>query len=375
MSKLTKIGYSLQDVSIIPARITEIRSRKEVNPYTTICNREVYPIFVAPMAAVTDEKNYKIWLNNRVIPVIPRSVSTKIDEHGNIIQNLSLEERLNLAEETFVSLSLTEAEDFSEYEDTGFEKKYICIDIANGHMRKVLDICKSIKDSYGNRVEMMVGNIANPKVYSDLCEACVDYVRVCIGSGSRCTTANSTGIHFPSATLLDELVEEKNKYIKYDKDCSCPYTKIIADGGIRWYDDINKALAIGADAVMIGKLFAECEEACGDVEYAVNETEYINGNYFERESIRFMNEKLIPYRMYSGMSHRSMQKLTGGDGSKVSEGICKPVEVKYSVKHFMENVDAYLRSSMSYTNSRTLDDFKTSEMIILGGSGANVYKK
>ena len=58
MSKLTKIGYSLQDISIIPARITEIRSRKEVNPYTTICNREVYPIFVAPMAAVTDEKNY-----------------------------------------------------------------------------------------------------------------------------------------------------------------------------------------------------------------------------------------------------------------------------------------------------------------------------
>ena len=79
-----------------------------------------------------------------------------------------------------------------------------------------------------------------------------------------------------------------------------------------------------------------------------------------------MDEKLIPYRMYSGMSHRSMQKLTGGDGSKVSEGICKPVEVKYSVKHFMENVYAYLRSSMSYTNSRTLDDFKTSEMIILG---------
>ena len=74
MSKLTKIGYSLQDVSIIPARITEIRSRKEVNPYTTICNREVYPIFVAPMAAVNDEKNYRVWIDNKITTVIQRSV-------------------------------------------------------------------------------------------------------------------------------------------------------------------------------------------------------------------------------------------------------------------------------------------------------------
>lgn len=375
MSKLSKTGYSLQDVSIIPARVTEIRSRKEVNPYRNICSKEVYPIFVAPMATVTDENNYKKWIENKVTPVIPRSVSTKVDESGNIVPNLSLEERLNLAEETFVSLSLSEAEDFSEYEDTGFDKKYICIDIANGHMRKVLDICKTIKTSYGDRVEIMVGNIANPKVYSHLCEACVDWVRVGIGGGSRCTTANTTGIHYPLASLLDELVEEKNKYIKYDKDCSCPYTKIIADGGIRWYDDISKSLAIGADAVMIGKLFAECEEACGEIEYARNETEYMNGIRFERETADFLNEILIPYRMYSGMSHRSMQKLTGGDGSKVSEGICRPVEVKYSVEHFIGNVDAYLRSSMSYTNSRTLEEFKTSELIILGGIGHNVYKK
>ena len=88
-----------------------------------------------------------------------------------------------------------------------------------------------------------------------------------------------------------------------------------------------------------------------------------------------IKDTLTPYRMYSGMSHRSMQMITGGDGSKVSEGICKPVEVKYPVSHWIENMDSYLRSSMSYTNSKTLSDFKNAEFVILGGVGANVYKK
>ena len=375
MSKLTKIGYNLQDVSIMPSRITEINSRKGVNPFTTICGRESYPIFVAPMAAVTNEENYKIWIENKVTPVVPRSVAFKEDENGNIIPNLTLEERLNIAEETFVSLSLSEAMEFSEYEDTGFEKKYICIDLANGHMRKLLNVCKRLKDCYGDRVEIMTGNIANPSVYSDLCGACVDWVRVNIGSGNRCVTSCATGIYTPSATLLDELVEEKNKYIKYDNDCHCACAKIIYDGGIGWFDDINKALALGADAVMIGKLFAECEEACGEIMYARNEKEYTDGIIYGPETYSCMAERMTPYRMYAGMSHRSIQKITGGDGSKVSEGICKPVEIKYPVAHWIELMDSYLRSAMSYTDSRTLNDFSKAEMIILGGTGANVYKK
>lgn len=369
MSKLNKICYSLKDVAIIPASITEIDSRKDVNPFTKICGRESYPIFVAPMAAVTDEFNYTKWIENKLTPVIPRSVQ----------QRLSLEERINLADETFVSLSLSEAEEFSEYEDTGFEKKYICIDLANGHMRKLLNVCKRIKNSYGERVEIMTGNIANPHIYSELCEACVDWIRVSIGGGSRCTSSCALGIHFPAASLVDELIEEKKKYIKFDKDCHCEYTKIILDGGIEWYDDINKALALGADAVMIGKLFAECEEACGKVLYCMSEEDFtLDIGYFPDELYDLdvsIKDTLTPYRMYSGMSHRSMQMITGGDGSKVSEGICKPVEVKYPVSHWIENMDSYLRSSMSYTNSKTLSDFKNAEFVILGGVGANVYKK
>lgn len=368
MSKLSRIGYSLCDVDIVPSPITNFEHRKEANIFTEICGRESYPIFIAPMEAVTNETNYIKWIDNKLTPVVPR----------NVMERLSFEERLNIAEETFVSISLDEAVEFSEYEDSGFEKKYICIDLANGHMKKLLDVCTRLKDIYGERLEIMTGNIANPKAYSHFCEACIDWVRINIGTGNRCQTSDFLGVHYPSATLLDEMVEERDKYLKYEKDCNCHYTKIIYDGGINGYADINKALAMGADAVMIGKLFAECEEACGEVLYCKNENEFINGNgYYQYELNNMFLEdikKLTPYRMYSGMSHKSMQKMIGGDGRKESEGFCKPVEVKYPVSVLLKKVASHLRSAMSYTNSFTLDQFKNSEIIIHGGSGYKMHQ-
>ena len=372
MSKLENIGYSLKDVTIIPSRVSRVRHRGDVNPFIEICNRQVYPIFVAPMAAVTDEQNYKAWIENKVTPVIPRS----------IMERVSLEERLNLAEETFVSLSLTEAEEFADYEiPSEFNKKYICIDLANGHMQAVLDICRKIKDIYGDKVELMTGNIANPKVYEDMYKAGISWIRTGIGNGSRCTSSNSLGVHYPFASLIDALSDEKKRvWLECGVKDYNDLPKIVADGGIGWYDDINKAIALGADAVMIGKLFAECEEACGKILYARNETDFKNDIGFMESDLSNLlpsqRKWLKPYRNYAGMSHRSMQKITGGDGSKVSEGIVKPVIVKHTVAHFMENVDAYLRSAMSYCGSFSISSFKScAQMMIFGGSGRSVYDK
>ena len=79
--------------------------------------------------------------------------------------------------------------------------------------------------------------------------------------------------------------------------------------------------------------------------------------------------------MYRGMSHRSSQKLMGGDGSKVSEGICKAVKVKYSLAHWVNNMDSYLRSSMTYTDSPTIKELQNAEVVILGGNGKMAYAK
>ena len=136
--KLNKIGYSLKDVTVVQAPIGKYLHRADVNPFTNICGREVYPIFVSPMASVTDETNYKKWIENKLTPVVPRSVK----------QTLSFKERMKIAEETFVSISLQEAEEelLKPEEIKNYTKKiYICIDIANGNLQNLYHVCKKLK--------------------------------------------------------------------------------------------------------------------------------------------------------------------------------------------------------------------------------------
>ena len=374
MGKLKIEGYELRDVAVMQAPVSFANHRGDVNPFIEVCNREVYPIFVAPMASVTDQNNYKTWIDNKLTPVIPRSVQ-KSDNNPN---GLTFEERMELAKETFVSVSLKEAQnelydylDVSEYGSLAYTW-YICIDIAHGTLSELYDICKKLKSEYGKHIVLMAGNVANPAAYSFYADAGVDYCRVGIGGGSRCTTSCATGIHMGLATLLDQMNEARKAYA-HSHNGNAP-TKIIADGGIDWYDCIPKSLSLGADAVMIGKLFAECEEACGEIFYAkdIISAEHEYSCYKSIEPKDCMKK----YRNYAGMSHRSSQKITGGDGSKVSEGIVKPVEVKYPVSHWIENMNAYLRSSMTYTNSMTIKEMQeNAQVIILGGSGDAAYRK
>lgn len=380
MSKLVKTTYYLKDVAVVQSPISYQLHRADVNPFTTTCGRKTLPIFVAPMASVTDENNYKTWIENKVTPVVPRSVMVR----------LNIKQRLEIAKTTFVSISLQEAKMLYEknmFDDFKDNILYICIDIAHGTLSSLFKICYNIKTKYDNIV-IMSGNIANPDAYINYCRHGIDYVRCSIGSGSRCTTSANVSISYGNATLLDEINNIRTN-IRYNisdyKRNSSPIfteTKVIADGGIGWFDDIQKSLALGADYVMIGKLFAECEESCEKWYYAIGENEFIDGNYFSEDEM-VEKEKECPgistlfkkYRNYYGMSTKLSQKITGGDGNKTSEGISKPVEVKYSVTKFIDNAESYLRSCMTYTNSKSLDDLKLAEVVILGGSGDLTYRK
>lgn len=378
MTKLNKVGYSLKDVTIIQSPCSEVSHRGDVNPYTRICNREVLPIFIAPMATVTDETNYNVWIDNKLTPVIPRTVQ----------QRLKLDERIKLSENTFVSFSLEEASELinlSRGLRMSGKKYYFCVDVAQGTMKVLIDKCKKLKELLPN-CEIMTGNIANPEAYRYYCEAGIDWVRCSVGSGSRCISACNTAIYYPMATLLDEINAIREKREFDGEFC----TKVIADGGIGWFDDIQKSLALGADAVMSGRLFNECEEACYPTFYAENYEEAVKiltnkndeknndfSNMLENvEVVNFPTIGLKKYREYFGMSTRIAQKLTGGEGNKTSEGINKPTEVKYPVAKFINNLEAYLRSCMSYTGSMTIDEFrKYTDLIILGGSGDSTYRK
>ena len=399
MGKLKTVGYELRDVAVMQAPVSFCNHRSDVDPFINVCDREVYPIFVSPMASVTDQNNYKTWIENKLTPVVPRSVQ-KSENNPN---GLTFEERMELAKETFVSVSLKEAdEDLWHYLlKNSCSKKpediikggrsacnniyYICIDIAHGTLSDLYTICKRIKGEFGDYVVLMTGNVANPAAYSFYADAGIDWMRATIGSGSRCTSSANVSIHYGTATLLDQLNEERKAYA-HSHNGNTP-TKIIADGGINWFDDIQKALALGADAVMCGKIFAECEEACGEIFYArdlhtaENEECRLDTNYIDKFGRTVPEQERHEYkkfREYAGMSTKKMQELISDNKCKLktSEGIIKPVEVKYPVAKWVDNMQSYLRSCMTYTNSHTIKELReNAQVIILGGSGDAAYRK
>lgn len=388
MGKLKTVGYELRDVAVMQAPVSFCNHRIDVNPFIEVCKREVYPIFVAPMASVTDQNNYKTWIENKLTPVIPRSVQ-KSENNPN---GLTFDDRMKLAGESFVSVSLKEAQtDLQDYLKSFFNAEimdpthtanyygifYICIDIAHGTLSELYDVCKELKSKYGNFIQIMTGNVANPSAYSFYADAGIDWMRAGIGGGSRCTSSANVSIHYGMATLLDQINEERKAYA-HSHNGNAP-TKIIADGGIGWFDDIQKALALGADAVMAGKIFAECEEACDPIYYAPSMEEAISKKccHYADENI-YIPEDWKKYRDYYGMSSKRAQKQISDDKTKLktSEGIDKPVEVKYPVAKWVDNMQSYLRSCMTYTNSHTIKELReNAQVIILGGSGDAAYRK
>jgi len=225
--------------------------------------------------------------------------------------------------------------------------KRVLIDVANGHMQKLYDTAKLIKESYGEKIELMVGNIANPDTYRKYCEIGVDYIRVGIGGGSACTTSANVSIHYPMASLINECAYFKGAFENP--------TKIVADGGFRNFSDIIKALALGADYVMLGGIFNKTLESCGE-----NFMKDADGQFYqvtdERAKKSFDAGGSV-YKYYRGMSTKEVQKSWNKSELKTGEGISKYNKVEYTLEGWCENFTDYLKSAMSYTDSRSLKDF------------------
>lgn len=177
-----KLNYD--DICIIPEVSTSIKSRKECNCYD---ENGMLPIFTAPMDTVIGVENINTFIENKINPVIPRTVSIADREcffwFWKRYWNTPV----------FVSFSLKEAQTMLIRDGkkvTGMVNEdcrhFLCIDMANGHMQELIDTVKEIKRLYGNEVVVMTGNIANPETYRLYEEAGVDYCRAGIGGGSCC---------------------------------------------------------------------------------------------------------------------------------------------------------------------------------------------
>ena len=345
---MSNIYYSYNDISIIPATITRVAHRNQCNPFVGEGANSSLPIFTAPMSSIVNLQNVDIYKKNKIIPILPR--------------NISLSLRLKYLDKGYwIALSLKETEELSLDKLKDNQEYKICIDIANGHMQKLYDLVHSIHISKPN-IKIMAGNIANPTTLHIAANAGVDYIRLGIGSGAGCITSSNTAIHYPMASLINDCYRYKKQW-----DLNI---KLIADGGIRNYDDVIKALALGADYVMIGGLFAECVDSNKDL--------YIqsNGCYVKANDEDLQKEDIQLYHKFYGMASKEgmndlhLKKHT-------AEGICKYISIKYdSIEQWSKNMADYLRSAMSYCNAKTLDRFiSRQQYILLSNNAQNAINK
>ena len=328
--------YSLDEICLIPTAVSKIEHRGDVNVFT---NKNNYPIFTAPMASIVDETNVNVLKDNHLNVIVPRSVAW--------------EKRLEFLQAgDWVAVGLKEAQyiyDYLELQHFTVDKTIrLCIDQANGHMESLLKLCRDLKLRFGTNIKIMTGNIANPYAYREYAKAGVDYLRASVGTGNVCTTSVQTGMHYPMGSLLIKLNEERD-YVKKSIELGARYMstpKIIADGGFKRIDQCVKALALGADFIILGEILAKSEEACGQI-------------VAERNKYGFKS------REYFGMSTEKAQILVN-DASlfkvenfkpKHSEGQVKTVDVEYKLSEWLGDFEHALRSSMSYAGARLLKGY------------------
>jgi IMP dehydrogenase/GMP reductase len=338
--------FDFKDITLVPETLSTISSRSEINIFT---ENGTLPIIVSPMDTVVNHLNYERFLDNNLEVCLPRGEFTYDNE-------------------VFTSISLYDFEviisSHQKFEKLPVHKK-ILIDIANGHMSKLYDLCKYFIENIKTTHQLMIGNIANPTTYEKFAELGVDYIRVGIGGGSGCLTSANTGVHFPMASLISECYQIKKKrgYKTY----------IVADGGFRNYDDIIKALALGADYVMLGGVLNKCLESCSPIylgKLIPISNSLSNYIWYNHPTIRKMM-----YKKFRGMSTKEVQKKWGKDKLITSEGISKYNKVEYTLNKWIENLQDYLKSAMSYTNSKTLEEFKETEYVFITQNALKRFDK
>ena len=223
----------------------------------------------------------------------------------------------------------------------------IVIDTAHGHSKGVIDILKSVKKQFSS-IDVIVGNIATAEAAKFLVNAGADGVKVGIGPGSICTTRVIAGVGFPQLSAIYEV----SNAIKGSG------VTVIADGGIKYTGDITKAIAAGADCVMLGSLLAGTKESPG-------------------ETIIYEGRKFKTYRgmgsieaMQKGSKDRYFQDSVDESNKLVPEGVVGRVPYKGDLVESIHQFVGGIRSGMGYCGCKTIEDLKENgKFVQITGAG------
>jgi IMP dehydrogenase len=310
---------SFDDVLLVP-QYSDIESRKVLTTSNQLDDKTTLylPIISSPMDTVTEV-----------------DMAATVDTHGGLgiihrynspADQAKLVRRAKLKDTTNVGAAIGVTGDYLERAQALVEEgaNILCVDVAHGHHSMMKTALGELRKVFGDSVHLMAGNVATGEGARDLANWGADSVRVGVGGGSICSTRLVSGHGVPTFQTVIDCVEY-----------GCP-VPIIADGGMKTSGDIVKALAAGADFVMLGSMLAGTDQSPGQV--------FDNGNK--------------RYKVYRGMASSEAQVNWRGKTS-TPEGISTTIPYKGDVNGILEDLKGGIQSGMSYSGARSIRELQT----------------
>lgn len=232
----------------------------------------------------------------------------------------------------------------------------LVVDSAHAHNNRVLEMVSRVQKDFGDRVDVIGGNLATRAAARDMIEAGADAIKVGIGPGSICTTRVVAGVGAPQITAIMEAASVAGP-------AGVP---VIGDGGMQYSGDVAKALAAGADAVMLGSMLAGTTEAPGDI-VVVQGKQY--KRYRGMGSMGAMQGRGLSGEKRSYSKDRYFQADVKSEDKLVPEGVEGRVPFRGDIDAIVHQIVGGLRASMGYTGSATLAELKTKQFVQITAAG------
>jgi len=321
MNNKIKEVLTYDDVLLVP-QYSDIESRRQISLAGNLTNTALrIPIVSSPMDTVTEHSMCTAVDKSGALGIIHRY--NAVDEQVTQAKTA----KQNGAKNIGAAVGVTG--DYIERATALYEAgvQVLCIDVAHGHHILVKNAISTLRGVLGDNVHIMAGNVATLDGFNALAEWGADSVRCNIGGGSICTTRIQTGHGVPGLHTIFECASS----------VYAGNVKIVADGGIRSSGDAVKALAAGADFVMLGSLLAGTTEAPGTLIQ------------------NFGDVKGQSRKVYRGMASADAQNDWRGRTSSL-EGVATTIPYKGNVVKILENLENGIRSGLSYSGARSIND-------------------
>jgi IMP dehydrogenase len=320
-------GLTYDDVLLVP-QYSDIRSRKEINignslrgPHATVLLD--LPIIASPMDTISESQMGIAMWELGGIAIIHR--------YNTVERQAALVDEVIVGANANVAAAIGTSGDYLDRARAlvGAGVRILCVDVAHGHHILMREALATLRQVFGDGVHLMAGNIATKEGYNDLVDWGADSVRCNIGGGSICSTRIQTGHGVPGLQTILDCAKARRK------------VPIIADGGIRSAGDIVKALAAGADFVMLGSMLAGSDETPGDI----------------------INTRRGKFKPYRGMASKDAQIEWRGTTNSL-EGIATTVPCKGPVAEVLADLERGIRSGFSYSGARNIHELQSTARFI-----------